>query len=186
MRILRACVVCALAVVPRVADAGCTPIAGGEPRVMQAAATADTLSITFLGHASFLIETPGGVRAVTDYNGYNVPADPPDIATMNHAHSTHYTDYPDPRIPHVLHGWREDGRPAMIDLTVGDLHVANLPTNIRDWQVHQGLWEFDLPVRKYRRVHRASVAPAPSADRTGPGAARPYGVAVAPVDASMP
>ena len=102
--------------------------------MMQAAAAADTLTISFLGHASFLIETPGGVRAVTDYNGYNVPVDPPDIATMNHAHSTHYTDYPDPRIAHVLRGWRQDGKPALVDLTVGDLHVANLPTNIRDWQ----------------------------------------------------
>ena len=46
---------------------------------MQAAAAADTLTISFLGHASFLIETPGGVRAVTDYNGYNVPVDPPAI-----------------------------------------------------------------------------------------------------------
>jgi L-ascorbate metabolism protein UlaG (beta-lactamase superfamily) len=134
MPILRAWVICALAVVPRVADAGCTPIAEGAPRVMQAAAAADTLTISFLGHASFLIETPGGVRAVTDYNGYNVPVDPPDIATMNHAHSTHYTDYPDPRIAHVLRGWRQDGKPALVDLTVGDLHVANLPTNIRDWQ----------------------------------------------------
>ena len=131
MRILRACVVCMLAVAPRVADAGCTPIAMDAPRVMLAGAVPDALTITFLGHASFLIETPGGVRAVTDYNGYNVPAEPPDIATMNHAHSTHYTDYPDPRVPHVLRGWRENGRPALIDLTVGDLHVANLPTNIR-------------------------------------------------------
>jgi L-ascorbate metabolism protein UlaG (beta-lactamase superfamily) len=74
------------------------------------------------------------VRAVTDYNGYNVPTDPPDIATMNHAHSTHYTDYPDARIHYVLRGWRDDGAPAQIDLTLRDLHVANLPTNIRDGQ----------------------------------------------------
>jgi L-ascorbate metabolism protein UlaG (beta-lactamase superfamily) len=134
MRILRAWAICLLAIVPRAADAGCSPIAEERPRVMQAGAAAGGLTITFLGHASFLIETPGGVRAVTDYNGYNVPTDPPDIATMNHAHSTHYTDHPDPRIPHVLHGWRDDGKPADIDLTVGDLHVSNLPTNIRDWQ----------------------------------------------------
>ena len=131
----RACLLGVLALLlPRLADAGCTPIASGETRVMLADAVADTLTITFLGHASFLIETPGAVRVVTDYNGINVPAEPPDIATMNHAHSTHYTDYPDSRIRHVLHGWRDDGKPAQIDLTVGDLHVANLPTNIRDWQ----------------------------------------------------
>jgi L-ascorbate metabolism protein UlaG (beta-lactamase superfamily) len=135
MAIPRACILCLLALLsPRLADAGCTPIALGAPHVMLADAAPDTLTITFLGHASFLLETPGGARAVTDYNGYNVPADPPDIATMNHAHSTHYTDHPDPRIRYVLRGWRDDGKPAQIDLTWRDLHVANLPTNIRDWQ----------------------------------------------------
>jgi len=134
MQILRACAVVALALAPRPADAGCTPVALDTPRVWRATAVSDTLTVTFLGHASFLIESPAGVRAVTDYNGYNVPVEPPDIATMNHAHSTHYTTHPDPRIPHVLHGWRDDGGPASVDLTVGDMHVANLPTNIRDWQ----------------------------------------------------
>ena len=119
---------------PRLATAGCAPIAMTQPRVMLASTAPDGLRITFLGHASFLIETPRGVTAVTDYNGVNVPEDPPDIATMNHAHSTHYTDHPDPRIKHVLHGWRDDGQPARIDLTYSDLHVTNLPTNIRDWQ----------------------------------------------------
>jgi L-ascorbate metabolism protein UlaG (beta-lactamase superfamily) len=117
--------------------AGCAPIASAAPRVWlasggEAADAAGALTITFLGHASFLIETPGGVSAVTDYNGVNVPDFPPDIATMNHAHSLHYTDHPDPRIKHVLHGWRDDGGPANIDLVVGDMHVTNLPTNIRD------------------------------------------------------
>jgi L-ascorbate metabolism protein UlaG (beta-lactamase superfamily) len=120
--------------VPRLALAGCAPIAWNMPRVMLADTAPDGLRITFLGHASFLIETPQGVRAVTDYNGVNIPEDPPDIATMNHAHSTHYTDHPDPRIKYVLHGWRDDGTPAQIDLVYRDLHVSNLPTNIRDWQ----------------------------------------------------
>jgi L-ascorbate metabolism protein UlaG (beta-lactamase superfamily) len=112
--------------------AGCAPIASAAPRVWLASAEDNALTITFLGHASFLIETPGRVTAVTDYNGVNVPDFPPDIATMNHAHSTHYTDHPDPRIKHVLHGWRDDSGPADIDLVVGDMHVTNLPTNIRD------------------------------------------------------
>ena len=135
MRIWRACVLCLVGLVlPRLVLAGCTPIALGEPRVVLADAVPDAITITFLGHASFLITTPGGVRAVTDYNGVNVPSDPPDIATMNHAHSTHFTERPDPRIRYVLHGWRDDGKPAQIDLIYGDLHVSNLPTNIRDWQ----------------------------------------------------
>jgi L-ascorbate metabolism protein UlaG (beta-lactamase superfamily) len=121
-----------LLLVPNIAWA-CGVIAEG-PRVMHAAVTPEpALTITFLGHASFLIETPGRVTAVTDYNGINVPDDPPDIATMNHAHQTHYTDDPDPRIKYVLHGWRDDGKPAQIDLTYRDLHVWNAPTNTRAW-----------------------------------------------------
>ena len=73
------------------------------------------------------------MRAVTDYNGVNIPADPPDIATMNHAHSTHYTLNPDRRIAHVLHGWSDTNEMPEIELTVRDMHVTNLPTNIRTW-----------------------------------------------------
>jgi L-ascorbate metabolism protein UlaG (beta-lactamase superfamily) len=113
------------------AHAGCAPIAFDQPRVWPAAASDDTVEISFLGHASFEIVSPAGVRAVTDYNGVNIPADPPDIATMNHAHSTHYTLNPDPRIPHVLHGWKENDTIPAFDLTVRDMHVTNLPTNIR-------------------------------------------------------
>jgi len=50
---------------------------------------------------------------------------------MNHAHLTHYTLDPDPRIRHVLHGWAENGRVPAFDLTIEDMHVTNLPTNIR-------------------------------------------------------
>jgi L-ascorbate metabolism protein UlaG (beta-lactamase superfamily) len=119
--------------VPRLALAGCAPVALDQPRVWRAAGDDPTVTITFLGHASFEIVSPGGVRVVTDYNGYNLPATPPDIATMNHAHMTHFTLSPDPRIPHVLHGWRENGVTPSFDLRVGDMRVTNLPTNIRDW-----------------------------------------------------
>src|ERR1700724_2294253 len=111
--------------VPRLAQGGCGPLARNPSRSCPAAAAADTVEITFLGHASFEIVSPAGVRAVTDYNGINIPGDPPDIATMNHAHSTHYTLIPDPRIPHVLHGWKENNRIPAFDLTVGDMHVTN-------------------------------------------------------------
>jgi L-ascorbate metabolism protein UlaG (beta-lactamase superfamily) len=113
--------------------AGCAPVAMRQPWISRAAASDDVVEITFLGHASFQIVSPAGISAVTDYNGINVPADPPDIATMNHAHSTHYTLNPDPRIAHVLHGWAENGKPPAFDLTVQDMHVSNLPTNIRTW-----------------------------------------------------
>ncbi|WP_428486898.1 MBL fold metallo-hydrolase [Rhodopila sp.] len=116
---------------PYAALAGCAPVAFSQSRVWTAAAVDESVKITFLGHASFEIVSPAGVRAITDYNGINIPSDPPDIATMNHAHSTHYTLDPDPRIPYVLHGWRENDRIPAFDLVVRDMHVTSLPTNIR-------------------------------------------------------
>ena len=64
------------------------------------------MRITYIGHSTFLIESPRLVRIATDYNDYVKPPVLPDIVTMNHAHSTHYTDRPDPGIKHVLRGWR--------------------------------------------------------------------------------
>lgn len=98
-----------------------------------AALRADQVRLTYIGHSTFLIETPELVRIATDYNDYVRPPVTPDIVTMNHAHSTHYTDSPDPAIAHVLRGWADDERPARIDLQVRDVRVRNVPTNIRSW-----------------------------------------------------
>jgi hypothetical protein len=71
----------------------------------RAALNADQVRLTFIGHATFMIESPQGVRIATDYNDYlRLPA-LPDIATMNHAHDTHFSDHPDPAIKYVLRGW---------------------------------------------------------------------------------
>ena len=118
---------------PRLAEAACAPVASAEPRIWRTAVEDPTVTITFLGHASFLIETPDGVRAVTDYSGIFSPAEPPDLVTMNHAHSLHYSMHPGPRIKHVLHGWQEGPKPPAYDVVLRDLRVTNLPTNIREW-----------------------------------------------------
>lgn len=98
------------------------------------AATADTVEITYLGHSTFLVETPGGVTIATDYNGWYRPAILPMVATMNKAHSTHYTLTPDPGILHVLHGWSDmPGEKADHDLVVGDAYIRNVTTDIRNF-----------------------------------------------------
>jgi L-ascorbate metabolism protein UlaG (beta-lactamase superfamily) len=90
--------------------------------------------LTFVGHATWLIESAGGIRIATDYNDYIRPAVVPDIATMNRAHTTHFSMFPDPAIKHVLRGWSSEGDgPAKHDLTLGDVRVRNVATNIRDW-----------------------------------------------------
>jgi L-ascorbate metabolism protein UlaG (beta-lactamase superfamily) len=52
---------------------------------------------------------------------------------MNHAHPSHYTLQPNPRIGTVLHGWQEGPKPPAYDVVLRDLRVTNLATNIRDW-----------------------------------------------------
>jgi L-ascorbate metabolism protein UlaG (beta-lactamase superfamily) len=107
-------------------------IASAPPLILRAALAKDEVGLTFIGHSTFLIETPQGVRIATDYNDYvRMPA-VPRIATMNKAHSTHFSRVPDPRIEHVLRGWNPAGGPARHDLTVGDVRVRNVSTNIRD------------------------------------------------------
>jgi L-ascorbate metabolism protein UlaG (beta-lactamase superfamily) len=99
-----------------------------------AALGADQVRITYVGHATFLIESPQLVRIATDYNDYVRPPVLPDIITMNHAHDTHYTDHPDPAIKYVLRGWGETpDQPALYDLQVRHVRVRNVPTNIRSW-----------------------------------------------------
>lgn len=56
----------------------------------------------------------------------------PDVATMNNAHSTHWTRFPDPAIPHALRGWAENGVAASHRLDLGEMLVRNVPTDIRD------------------------------------------------------
>ena len=116
--------------------AGCfATVAKGRSEVLPVAlttASVGAVDLTFLGHASFLIESPGGVRIVTDYNGFNRPALTPDIVTMNHAHPTHYTERLDPGIKYVLRGWDTGDGIAQHDLKYGDVRVRNVPTNIRN------------------------------------------------------
>ncbi len=97
--------------------------------------------ITFIGHATFRIETPEGLVIATDFAGYAGQGPLPDIVTMNHAHTTHYTHFPDPKIGHVLRGWGTDGKPAQHNLAVGDVLIRNVTTDIRNWMT--GTFEKD-------------------------------------------
>ncbi len=108
---------------------------GVTPAAFRLALNSDQVRITYVGHSTFLIESPQLVRIATDYNDYVRPPLVPDIVTMNHAHSTHFTDHPDPGIRHVLRGWGPSpDQPARHDITFKDVRVRNVPTNIRDWR----------------------------------------------------
>ena len=92
---------------------------------------ADKVRIIYLGHSTFQIETPGGTRAATDFNGFNlIPNRLPHIVTMNNSHDTHYTDHVDAAIKFVLRGWNPAGGIALHHMKHRDMRVYNLPTNI--------------------------------------------------------
>jgi L-ascorbate metabolism protein UlaG (beta-lactamase superfamily) len=105
------------------------------PAALRLALNADQVRFTYVGHSTFLIESPQLVRIATDYNDYVRSPILPDIVTMNHAHTSHFTDRPDPAIKYVLRGWGPTpDRPARHDITLKDVRVRNVPTNIRDWR----------------------------------------------------
>ncbi|HKK97286.1 MAG TPA: MBL fold metallo-hydrolase [Marivita sp.] len=91
-----------------------------------------TVRINYVAHATFLIQTPGGMNIATDFTGFlgNTTLIP-DVVTMNHAHSTHWTPNPDPAIPHVLPGWGDFGEGIEHHLDLGEVLVRNVSTDIR-------------------------------------------------------
>jgi L-ascorbate metabolism protein UlaG (beta-lactamase superfamily) len=113
----------------------CLAMANAAPRVTPVAfrltAASPEVQITYAGHSTYFIDTPGGLRIATDYSGAYQVGRLPDVVTMNRAHSTHYSLYPDKRIPRVLHGWGEDGKPAIVSERIGDTFVRNVTTDIR-------------------------------------------------------
>ncbi|MEO4000765.1 MBL fold metallo-hydrolase [Mesorhizobium sp. CAU 1732] len=117
----------------------CLAIAQAMPNVTYASFTpAQTfvdgeVTITYAGHSTYVIETPGGVRIATDFSGLYGSEPLPRIVTMNKAHRTHYTELPDPAIEHVLRGWNPEGGPAKHAVVVDDVYVRNVPTDIRRW-----------------------------------------------------
>ena len=100
---------------------------------------ARSVRITYVAHSTFRIETEAGVIIATDFFG-SAGRDAegnqilPTVVTMNHAHETHWTAFPDKRIPYVLRGWNHDGKgPAEYKLRVEDVTVRNVTTDIRGW-----------------------------------------------------
>lgn len=92
----------------------------------------ETVRIHYIAHASFLIRTAGGLNMVTDFTGFTGTAPMiPDVVTMNHAHETHWTAFPDPAIPHVLPGWGAFGQGIDHRVDLGEVLVRNVSTDIR-------------------------------------------------------
>ncbi len=118
--------------------ASCYPVARAPGGFMPASLGMETVKanhvrIDFVGHSTFVIESPQGIRVATDYNDYVRPALVPTVATMNNSHDTHYSYAPDEGIPHVLRGWDPAGGVARHNVSVKDVRVRNVPTNLAEF-----------------------------------------------------
>ena len=91
---------------------------------------ANHVRITFVGHATFVLESPQGVKVVTDYNDYFRAPSAPDIATMNILRPNHATSNVEPSVKYVLHGWDEGRGIPYLDVRYKDMRVYNVPVNI--------------------------------------------------------
>lgn len=109
----------------------------GAPLVHRASFTdplpdSETVRITYIDHATFYLQTHGGLEVATDFTGFLGPVqDQPDVVTMNNAHSSHWTHAPHPDITHVLRGWRTIGVPADHHLDLDEMLIRNVTTDIR-------------------------------------------------------
>ncbi len=132
------CTVCFALLMPAPAEASkCIAFAQGKPSLIPAGFTpvqaAGSVEITYVTHSTFRLRTAAGVTIATDYAGYAGPGPVPTVVTMNHAHETHFTPFPDPEIEYVLRGWNPEGGPAEHYLTIADVLIRNVPTDIRTW-----------------------------------------------------
>ncbi|GGE50596.1 MBL fold metallo-hydrolase [Actibacterium pelagium] len=102
------------------------------PAAYGASLAEQSVRISYVDHSTFAIETPGGLLAATDYTGFLGTTERiPDVVTMNNAHDTHWTAFPDQRIPHVLEGWTQNGVAADHFVDLGEMLVRNVPTDVR-------------------------------------------------------
>jgi L-ascorbate metabolism protein UlaG (beta-lactamase superfamily) len=117
---------------PSATYASFTPSRSAGPILAQIFVEGD-VTITYAGHSTYIIETPGGVRIATDFSGVYGYDPLPRVVTMNKAHRTHFSDHPDPGIEYVLRGWNPDGGPARHAVVVEDVYIRNVPSDIRNW-----------------------------------------------------
>lgn len=116
----------------------CVALAQTTPRmeyVKQASlpdVAAEVAYLHYIAHASFLIRSHGGLNIVTDYTGFTGTLSfTPDVVTMNHAHDSHWTSFPDSNIAQVLKGWGAFGEGVDHALELDEVLIRNVSTDIR-------------------------------------------------------
>lgn len=89
---------------------------------------ASVVLVEWLGHSSFLLTSPAGVRVLTDPNGFHPPATVPDLVTISNLHMTHSSMLRLPGTPQMLWGISPERGWNKIQQAVKDLILFNIPS----------------------------------------------------------
>lgn len=105
--------------------------------------------LEWLGHSSFLLTSPGGLRLLTDPNGYHPPPVAPDVVTVSNLHATHTNVSSVSGAPEVLWGIAPDGTWNQIALKRQDVTLFNIPSYVSRTQpenspVHSSIFVFHM------------------------------------------
>jgi L-ascorbate metabolism protein UlaG (beta-lactamase superfamily) len=93
-----------------------------------AATTGAPVLLEWLGHSSFLLTSPAGLRLLTDPNDFHPLRLAPDLVTVSNLHMTHAAVSQVPGSPQILWGLTPDRGWNRIMLTRQDVSLFNLPS----------------------------------------------------------
>ena len=107
----------------------------GMPPIVRVAMPAEAATpvgnpqLEWLGHSSFLLTSPAGLRILIDPSALYPPSPMPDVVTVSNLHGTHRAVEWAPGKPRVLWGLSpSDGRLNRIAVTIQDVSLFNLPS----------------------------------------------------------
>jgi L-ascorbate metabolism protein UlaG (beta-lactamase superfamily) len=120
----------AAAAVPGPCEAG---LVWQQPRILPAAyrlaqPPGTLVQLEWLGHSSFLLTSPDGVRLLTDPSAFHPPQVAPDLVTVSNQHMTHSAVRAVPGTPQFLWGLPPTGGWNDIALTFKDVVLFNVPS----------------------------------------------------------
>jgi L-ascorbate metabolism protein UlaG (beta-lactamase superfamily) len=84
--------------------------------------------LTWVGHSSFLLTSPDGLRLLTDPNAFHPPQTTPEVVTVSNLHMTHNAAGQVPGTPQVLWGITAERGWNPIALTLQDVALFNVPS----------------------------------------------------------
>ncbi len=86
------------------------------------------VALAWLGHSSFLMTSPSGLRVLIDPSALYPPSAQPDVITVSNLHGTHSAVDWIPGSPRVLWGLRPDTGWNRMALTIQDVSLFNIPS----------------------------------------------------------